>query len=138
MIFQVETCFGSRLLRIEEKLAMTQQKDGEQLQSMFFLYGTYAFLIITSWGVLGQKWMVVLSVVALYHNHTSLTNMGHVVAVCAGIALISAVAELFSKNGMDTVICPCVAMTGFMILKFVAGVIWNMPVKANCPLSLQH
>ncbi len=67
--------------------------------------------------------MSFLSVFMLYHRHTDITSVAVVILVCLGIAFLSTFAELFSKKGLDTVICPSVAMISFMMLKLFANVI---------------
>lgn len=74
-------------------------------------------------GTMAMFVMSFLSVYFLYRGHTMISNPMLVVWICICIAVMSAAAELFSKNGMDTVICPLSAMTGFMILTFAAGAI---------------
>ncbi len=170
VVFQLEAFALGRFSSLLSTVDMKERAPGEQQRSMFLLYSTYIFLIINCWGALGQKWMVILSVVAwgvgdaaaalvgkrfgrhklrgrliegtksvegslamfimsfmsvflLYRNHSSMNSMASIIAVCFGIAVFSSFAELFSKNGTDTVVCPCVAMTGFMILTFIVGAI---------------
>ena len=55
---------GTKRTNLEKDISMKERKTGEQQNSMLLLFATYAMLICTAWGALGQKWMVVLSVVA--------------------------------------------------------------------------
>jgi len=64
MVFMAEAYFGSRKTNLEKNLGMKQRKAGEQQQSMLLLYMTYIILIVASWAVFGQKWAVILAVVA--------------------------------------------------------------------------
>ncbi|MCR5452833.1 MAG: hypothetical protein K6F00_09420 [Lachnospiraceae bacterium] len=168
VLFIIIAYLGSTHSNLEKDVNMTQRKPGEQLKSMVLLYSTYAFVITFVWGVFGQKWGAVLSVIAwgigdavaalvgkrfgkhklrgkwiegtksvegsvgmfiatffavffLYQRHTSFTNIWFVVLVCFWIAIFSTFAELFSKNGLDTVLCPTVSMIGFIILTLVNG-----------------
>jgi len=72
-------------------------------------------------GSIGMFLSTFISVFILYNRHTSLSNVGLVVLVCFWIAIFSSTTELFTKNGMDTVACPLVAMTGFSVLTLVVG-----------------
>ncbi len=170
VLFMTEAYLGTKFSNLEKNVNMKQRKSGEQQKSMLLLYATYSIVILIGWGVFGQKWMVILSVIAwgigdavaalvgkkfgkhkvsgsliegtksiegsvgmfiasfvsvfiLYSRHTALSNMGFVVLVCFWIAVFSSLTELFSKNGMDTVACPMIAMTGFSILTLVVGAI---------------
>lgn len=64
VVFMLEAYLGSKMTNMEKGLAMKQRKAGEQQQSMLLLYMTYILLIAVSWAVFGQKWAVLLAVVA--------------------------------------------------------------------------
>ncbi len=168
LLFMGLAYLGTKKTNLEEAVDMPQRSAGEQQRSMLLLYGTYAAVIFFAWGMFGQKWAAVLSIIAwgigdcvaalvgkkfgkhkvsgrfiegkkslegtfgmflttfvsvflLYQRHTTLSNMGFVVLVCFWIAVFSALTELFTKNGMDTVACPLVSMMGFIILTLAAG-----------------
>ncbi len=170
ILFMTEAYFGSKHSNLEKNVDMKQRKAGEQQRSMLLLYGTYSLITFIGWGIFGQKWIVVLSVIAwgigdavaalvgkkfgrhkvsgpmiegtksiegsvgmflasflsvliLYRDHTTLSSMGLVVLVAMGIAVISSLTELFTKNGMDTVACPIISMVGFSVLTLAAGAI---------------
>jgi len=170
LMFMLEAYLGTKFTNIEKNVAMKQRKAGEQQKSMLLLYGTYSLVTIVGWGLFGQKWIVILSVLAwgvgdavaalvgkrfgkhkisgsliegtksiegsvgmflasfisvfvLYSRHTALSNIGFVVLVCFWIAVFSSLTELFTKNGLDTVACPIIAMVGFSVLSVAAGTI---------------
>ncbi|SFG02812.1 Dolichol kinase [Lachnospiraceae bacterium C7] len=62
-----------------------------------------------------------VSVFALYLRHSSMSTSWFVVLVCFWIAVLSALVELFSKHGLDTIACPTIALFGFSIVTMVAG-----------------
>ncbi|MCR4890680.1 MAG: phosphatidate cytidylyltransferase, partial [Lachnospiraceae bacterium] len=62
--FLLESYLGGRFSPLLKKVDVKERKAGEQQSSMFLLFGTYIFLILNCWAALGQKWMVILSVVA--------------------------------------------------------------------------
>lgn len=64
IVFMLEAYVGSRKTKLEKNLGMKQRRAGEQQQSMLLLYMTYIILIVVSWAVFGQKWAVILAVVA--------------------------------------------------------------------------
>lgn len=55
---------GTKKTNLEEAVDMTQRSAGEQQRSMLLLYGTYATVILFAWGMFGQKWAAVLSIIA--------------------------------------------------------------------------
>jgi dolichol kinase len=63
-IFMGLTFMGAKKTNLEDRVGMKQRSSGEQQRSMLLLYGTYATVILFAWGVFGQKWAVVLSVIA--------------------------------------------------------------------------
>ncbi len=64
LIFMAEAYFGSKFSNLENAVDMKQRKSGEQRKSMLLLYSTYAFITFIGWGLFGQKWIVILSVIA--------------------------------------------------------------------------
>ena len=63
-MFQLLAFILTKRIDINKKVNMKERKDGEQLRSMFLLYFTYILVIGVCWGLLNQKWMAILSVVA--------------------------------------------------------------------------
>lgn len=62
--FMLEALLGMKFSRLKENVGMQERSAGEQQRSMFLLFGTYICLIVVGWGIFGQQWMPVLSVVA--------------------------------------------------------------------------
>ena len=64
LLFMGLAYLGAKKTKLEDTVDMTQRKSGEQQRSMLLLYGTYALVIFFAWGMFGQKWAAVLSVIA--------------------------------------------------------------------------
>lgn len=170
LAFAAEAYLGVKFSGLKQDLDMRERSDGEQQRSMLLLFATYAIIIALGWGFFGQKWIVVLSVIAwgvgdafaaligkrfgrhkiqgrhvegkksvegslamfatsflatfaLYQGHTALSSLWIVALVSFWVALFACVAELFSRDGYDTVICPLSAMMVLVVLVSFVGVI---------------
>lgn len=62
--FALEAYLGVKFSGLKQGLGMKERGAGEQQRSMLLLFGVFIFLIAIGWGVFGQRWMPVLSVVA--------------------------------------------------------------------------
>lgn len=145
----------------------TERKKGELKTSLLLVFTMFAAVISVCWGLLGDRYLVVASILAWgvgdafaaligkkYGKHKvkgkhvdgkksyegtfamfissfvsvavvlvfrgGLTPVGYIVIPVA-TAAASAVAELYSKNGLDTVICPLTAMVVVDTLTLVLG-----------------
>lgn len=64
LLFMGLAYLGNKKTNLEDAVDMTQRCAGEQVRSMLLLYGTYGAVIFFAWGVFGQKWAAVLSIIA--------------------------------------------------------------------------
>ncbi len=145
----------------------TERKKGELKSSLLLVFTMFAVVITVSWGLLGDRYLVVASILAwgvgdafaalvgkkygkhkIHDKHTdgkksyegttamfisSFFSVALVLTVRGGLspigyilisvvtAAVSAIAELYSKNGLDTVICPLAAMVAVDTLTLVFG-----------------
>ncbi len=145
----------------------TERKKGELKSSLLLVFTMFAVVITVSWGLLGDKYLVVASILAwgigdafaaligkkygkhkIKDKHTdgkksfegtaamfvsSFFSVAFVLTFRGGLspiayilisvitAAVSAIAELYSKNGLDTVICPLAAMAVVDTLTLVMG-----------------
>ncbi len=145
----------------------TERKKGELKSSLLLVFTMFAIVITVSWGFLGDRYLVVASILAwgigdafaaligkkygkhkIKDKHTdgkksfegtaamfisSFFSVAFVLTLRGGLspfayvlisvltAAVSAIAELYSKNGLDTVICPLAAMAVVDTLTFVMG-----------------
>ena len=168
-VFILEAWLGTHAGNFRKSdVAVAERSQGEQQRSMVYIFLTYIFVIAVCWGIFGQQWMAVLSVVAwgvgdafaalvgkpfgrhkihsphlagtkswegtlaflvtsfaavflIYHGHTMLPNAWICALVSFWVALFGCVSELYSRDGMDTIICPISSMTALVILALVAG-----------------
>ncbi len=160
------------ILIIMEKLKnfseiTTERKRGELKSSLLLVFTMFAVVISVSWGLLGDRYLVVASILAwgvgdafaalvgkkfgkhkIKDKHTdgkksfegttamfisSFLSVAFVLTFRGGLspfgyilisvltAAVSAIAELYSKNGLDTVICPLSAMVVVDSLMFIMG-----------------
>lgn len=157
--------FAERMNGYSELL--TERKQGEIKNSLIAVFGMFAVLLSVCWGVFGEKYLVIASVLAwglgdaaaalvgkrfgqhyiegkLVEGRKSLEGTIAMFIVsfisvmvvlivngsvswygCAEIAAVtaavSAVVELYTKNGFDTLTCPFAAAAIMIPLTFISG-----------------
>ncbi len=145
----------------------TERKKGKLKSSLLLVFTMFAVVISITWGLLGDRYLVVASILAwgvgdafaalvgkkygrhkIKDKHTDgkksyegtaamfvssflsvafvltfrggLSPFGYI-AISVITAAVSAIAELYSKNGLDTVICPLTAMVVVDTLTMLFG-----------------
>ncbi len=78
----------------------TERKKGELKNSLLLVFTMFALVISICWGGLGMIAYIIISLI---------------------VAFISAMTELYSKNGNDTIICPLSAMITLIPLVYLFG-----------------
>ena len=105
----------------------TERKSGELKSSLLIVFGMFAVVALVCWGWAGDKYLVLAMFVTSFISVAVILicqgtmSVGSCILISVVVALVSAITELYSKNGLDTVICPLSAMVILLPLVYLFG-----------------